>query len=457
MSNGVLGTKNLIARRAYSLATCDFTTGESSVTVNFTNRNDFDITVSLAITDNMHEIDDLSRYIEYETTVPANGSLERTGILVYKNTFVTVWSNSDNVSAQCWGYQQGTDNSTPPLFAAADPDLIVNGTPNELYLGRPSTSLGTVTYTLSSGSLPAGMTLSSNGTATGTPSTAGFDPSGVTSTATIQAVNDTYTASRTFSIRRVWANGTTADLAALDATVATQYNSSLTTPTQIWIDPDDTNRPFQIYAAENIAALATVPAGTLKPSWVDNVSGLNIISRSVIDQTDTMLISIDDYHRLVNGRFGTVAAGSTPYFYWIVTNSSSGQLIGVTRTRFYNTTFEGWRDHHTGDNPATLTPNGGTITPEWSVWGTTNLPSGTEYVITNDTSNHVRSIPYRSVAPTYNDTSVGLHYKRTADGEHYPWRDLDDVTTQEGYFFTSATNNFTGVPNIVSYIAISTT
>ena len=106
--------------------------------------------------------------------------------------------------------------------------------------------------------------------------------------------------------------------------------------------------------------------------------------------------------------------------------------------------------------------------PHWDVWGTNNLPGGSSYsyTISNATSEHVRSIPYRNntaaVGGTYSPSSYGLHYKRTGSGEHYPWRNSSDVNTSEGYFYpygagTTGFYGFTGPTGngIVHYIFIA--
>lgn len=230
----------------------------------------------------------------------------------------------------------------------------------------------------------------------------------------------------------------------------------LTTPTQVWIDPINSGNPFQIYAANNLQSLGTVQSGG--PSWVYDITGINILSRSVMNQTDTMLISYENYLDLYKGcMLPGEPTGSTPYTYWAIFQSpdggvSTGSLVGVTRTRFIDCGWDEWRLHHTGD----YAPGPTDLTAEWYVWGTSLLPSGSPYTVTNDRVNHVRSIPYR------NDTSInggtygasrGLHYKRRGDGEHYPWRDSSDVMNSEGYFQPASSNSFYGLgTSIVQYI-----
>ena len=225
-----------------------------------------------------------------------------------------------------------------------------------------------------------------------------------------------------------------------------------------WINPDF-GEPFKMNVANNLAGLGNIPTGG--PQWVYDIAGIGIISRSEMNQTDTMLLSRSQYHRMVQRIYQT---DDSPFIYWSIWDKASSNLIGITRTQFTNGSFEKWRDHHTGNNPPSLTANGGTMAARWWVWGTSNLPSGTAYTIDNASSDHVRSIPYRGVTSlydgNYNSTSFGLHYKRLGNGEHYPWRNSADSNTSEGYFWPSNTNSFYGFTGpggqgIVHYIFVA--
>lgn len=213
-------------------------------------------------------------------------------------------------------------------------------------------------------------------------------------------------------------------------------------PEERWINPDY-GTPFKMYVANELSSLGTVPTGG--PQWAYDIRGLNIISRSEMNQVDTMIISRDEYHRMVQRIYQT---DDSPFIYWSIWDKATQALIGITRNQFTNGSFEKWRDHHTGDNPPALTANGGTMAARWWVWGTSALPSGNAYTITNDASSHVRSIPYRSNTAVYEGTyssgSYGLHYKRLNNGEHYPWRNSGDTNTSEGYFWPSSSNVFYG-------------
>lgn len=461
MNNGIMGAVDLLANKPYSLATCDFEEpGAATITVNLVNRNATTVKVWIAVNDELHDMDVDEPWVEYETELGPNSVLERSGILVKKDQYVTVKSDTSNVSATAWGSSFGSDKTSPVLIVTGERIALADGAETTVYLGRGGyTAQGTTTYTIQSGTPPTGLTLDADtGTLSGTMPTTGYAAAGTQSSFQLSATSGSSTVTQNVFIRKIWGDGTQQNRPAASAEDAADLRT-INGPTQIWIDPETVRKPFQIYAASTLSELMTIPASASRPAWVTNITGLNIISRSVINQVDTMLISIDNYHRLIRHLFDpTTDSGTTPYFYWAVENSLTNTLVGITRTRFYNTDYAGWQSHHTGADPVSLAPYGGDIVPEWSVWGTTNLPSGTEYVVNNDTSEHVRSIPYRNFSPTYGSSGTyGLHYKRTDNGEHYPWRDASDVNTSEGYFLPSSTNDFTGVANLRSYIFVSQT
>jgi hypothetical protein len=461
MNNGIMGRADLLANKPFSIATCDFEEpGAATVTVNLVNRNNETVKVWIAVNTTLHEMAAIDAFVEYELELEPNAVVERSGILLKKDEYVTVKSDTSNVSATAWGSSYGSDSTDPVLYITGEVTALADGAATTVYLGREATVLGDVTYTVESGTPPTGLTLNSTtGALEGTMPTTGYSASGTQSNFTVSATSGSKTESKTIFIRKIWGDGTQEDRPAASAEDAADLRT-IGGPTQIWIDPEAKRKPFQIYAASSLSELMTVPASASRPAWVTNITGLNIISRSIIDQQDTMLIEIDDYHRLIRHLFDpTVDSGTTPYFYWAIENSSTNTLIGITRTRFYNTDYAGWQSHHNfGDRPDTLAPYGGDIVPEWNVWGTSGLPSGSEYVITNDTSEHVRSIPYRNSSAGYSSPgSYGLHYKRTDTGEHYPWRNGNDVNTSEGYFFPSSSNSLAGVANLRHYIFVSQT
>ena len=116
----------------------------------------------------------------------------------------------------------------------------------------------TVTYAVTSGTLPTGMTLNaSTGIISGTPSRTGYNVSGTTSTVTITATNTntSTTSNRTFNIVRRWYDGTTAALAVpTSSTVTLETAASGQSSGDIWIK-DNLGRSIQtkMYSASGTA------------------------------------------------------------------------------------------------------------------------------------------------------------------------------------------------------------
>jgi hypothetical protein len=45
-------------------------------------------------------------YIEYDTTVPANGTLERSGIVMAAASAIETYCSSGDFSVQVWGFEE---------------------------------------------------------------------------------------------------------------------------------------------------------------------------------------------------------------------------------------------------------------------------------------------------------------------------------------------------------------
>ena len=88
----------------------------------------------------------------------------------------------------------------------------------------------TTTYAVTSGSLPGGMTLNtSTGVISGTPSTTGYNVSGVASTFNITATNSLGSSTvKSFTITRFWNDGTTSTRPAASGADILSYNPSAT-------------------------------------------------------------------------------------------------------------------------------------------------------------------------------------------------------------------------------------
>jgi len=103
--NGVLGRQALGAGTddlVYTVPEATF----SVVTISVTNRNAETRSVRIALTDQAAPAD--ADYIEYDTELLGNGTLERTGVVLQAGYNVFVRSNSTAVTAVVYGLETET-------------------------------------------------------------------------------------------------------------------------------------------------------------------------------------------------------------------------------------------------------------------------------------------------------------------------------------------------------------
>ena len=77
----------------------------ATVTINVCNRGSSSGTVRIAHMDATGTVAN-EDYIEYETTVPANGTLERSGIVMAASSVLEVYASSADFSVQVWGFEE---------------------------------------------------------------------------------------------------------------------------------------------------------------------------------------------------------------------------------------------------------------------------------------------------------------------------------------------------------------
>lgn len=102
MASGRFGKANLLANADTDLYTCP-PGMVATATISLCNRGATDAKVRIAVRQGALTDAD---YIEYETTVPPNGILERNQVTVGAGEIITVRSNAASVSARAHGFEE---------------------------------------------------------------------------------------------------------------------------------------------------------------------------------------------------------------------------------------------------------------------------------------------------------------------------------------------------------------
>lgn len=103
MTTGRLGAANLSATTNTTIYTVPSST-VGSLSINVCNRNSNSVTVRLALA--ASGTPDTTEWIEYDAPIPANGVLERTGLVLDAGKNVVAYASATNVSVVAWGYEE---------------------------------------------------------------------------------------------------------------------------------------------------------------------------------------------------------------------------------------------------------------------------------------------------------------------------------------------------------------
>jgi len=100
--SGLLGKADLEADThtdIYTVPTARITTAN----INLCNRTETPVTVCIALHDGVLADAD---YLEYDTSIPAHGVLERTGLVMSAGETITTCASADGVSVRVYGFEE---------------------------------------------------------------------------------------------------------------------------------------------------------------------------------------------------------------------------------------------------------------------------------------------------------------------------------------------------------------
>jgi hypothetical protein len=289
MANGVLGAWDLLPGVPQAIYVCN-NDQATVLTLNFVNRSNVPADVRVSIGTG-GSVQNAAEFLEFDTQVEPKGVLERTGLIVGPGMYLVVTSDAPDSNANCWGVEVGTqltsanitqNTGTAPTWVTAAGSLgtITVGT-NEiesLQLSATHPNRSTLQYSVTSGSLPAGMFLQSDGLLVNSGTTTYTSgTTGQTTNFDITASNGTNTSVRSFSITKKWYDGSSSTLAAKDA-VSLKLHTGLTTNGNYWINLP-TVGPTLVYCD-----LSTDNGAWMRLAYAGSVSGVGNSNHIVFHQ-----------------------------------------------------------------------------------------------------------------------------------------------------------------------------
>lgn len=302
--NGRLGAWELYSNVSQAVYACDKTVA-TTLNLNICNRNNGSAFVSVALSTSATAPAN-AEWIEYDIELLGKGVLERTGIVVSPGQYLVVKSNINRVNAVCWGITMGTEFSVAPVVqnlgdtpswvtAATLPDVGANES-QAIQLVATNPNNQTLSYAVTSGSLPTGLSLSSTtGLISGTPTLGTYSPGGSEPTSfTATAFDELNSVPRLFSITKKWFDGSSSALAARSASHIKTMTGT-TTNGAYWINTG--SGPVQTYCLMSVGGgymLAAKIAANSTPVNDWSFNGQNWTKTTVVNESAIANISAGD-------------------------------------------------------------------------------------------------------------------------------------------------------------------
>lgn len=426
--NGVLGTWELLANINQAVYFNSYDTA-SIVVVNLCNRGNTNAFIRIAVSTSLTN-PSASEWIEFDTGVAPKDAYEKTGIAVSPGRYVIVRSSNSETTAVCYGVTNRSaapagitrNFGNPPTFTTATSQTVLSGQAVSIQLATDNEVGETVTYAVTSGSLPPGLTLSAGGLISGTVPTSGYPSSPVTFTPTITATdNRTLATPQIFNITRRWNDGSTALLAAPNAQ-AIKAMTGTTTNAAYWIDTGSgAVQTFCLMSTPTGYMLAAKIAATSAVATDWSFSGANWTRTSTLNEAGIANNSAGDAvgrayyeYRLATGF--AMSLGT-------VTNTITFTRTGVTpREALAGSTSTNLESQLNRGNFMTWIANAGTASSNWD-----NQPN----------SNRIRLNSLNEIS------AVGMRFGITMNNE------ADDLSNDSAIGFGTFSNNeIFGIRNI---------
>jgi len=113
MATGLQGAFEVFKNVTQSIFVCD-TNDAAAVTINVCNRGVDAGKIQIAVTANQHEIQETDAILEWDLDIIPKQVIERTGIIVPSNYFLTIKSTCSPLSVQAWGMVNGNPITVSP-------------------------------------------------------------------------------------------------------------------------------------------------------------------------------------------------------------------------------------------------------------------------------------------------------------------------------------------------------